>query len=311
MNGDGYNDILVGARQAPDRKSNGSAYLFLGNTKEDMDAVCDYVFRGEEASNEMGYSVDLFDIDNDGFSDVVVGARYAKYGRGTVYVWWGGKDFDGNRPADIVLQGEPLSHMGGDDLIIGDVNNDGYIDALLGAQGGGNGNAFLYFGPFATEDLQDKIKAQQEIVKEVEQELSDPKQKLNEVRKFVPSSVDLQGAFEGLPENLLKFLTPGLEQLHDEMVASLKDDSFILRDGIRKNTIATADSQLSPYMRRRPRGGLLERPRPAALDGRRSPSSRLQESVPDGMIHCDELNIDRRIPVGTTAACKQGQSNDS
>ena len=51
-----------------------------------------------------------------------------------------------------------------------------------------------------------------------------------------------------MPEGLRRFLTPELEQLQDETVASLKDESFIFRDGIRKNTIDMTDIQLSPYI---------------------------------------------------------------
>lgn len=74
------------------------------------------------------------------------------------------------------------------------------------------GKAFLYFGSFTTEDLQDKIKAQQGRVKEVEQELAEAKDELEDARKFVPSSTDFQGVFEGLLESLHRFLT--LEKVH-------------------------------------------------------------------------------------------------
>ena len=335
VNGDGYKDILVGARSGGD-KYNGSAYLFFGNTKQNMDANCDAIFRGESPGDQMGAALDLFDINNDGFSDVIVGARYAKNGDGAVYIWWGGKDLDGNRPADIVLQGEAKSNLSAGEIVCGyfnndnygdilvgaiaypsypindgrayvfygnektlmdvdcdyifdpedqtkrfgyyisidDVNNDGYIDALIGAEGdiaSCKGKAFLYYGPFATEDLQDKIKAQQEVVKEVEQELAQAKRELNDARKSVPSSTDpekvsvglleslkrllapapstaLDEVFAGLPESLRRFLTPELQQLHDGTVASLKDGSFTLRDETRKNAIDTADLQLSPYI---------------------------------------------------------------
>ena len=310
VNGDGYNDILVGARHAGEQSA-GSAYLFLGNTKEKIDAVCDAVFKGENPKNEMGSSLDLFDIDNDSLDDVIVGARFARNWQGAVYIWWGGREFNGNRPADIVLEGEQKSNMGGDSLACGDfnndgygdilagaynypsekiwdgrayvfygnektlidtdcdyifdpedshffgmfvsagdINNDGYLDGLIGASGSDDekGQVFLYFGPFATEDLQDKIKAQQSVVAEVEQELAQAKRELNDARKAIPSSTGVQEVFEGLPESLRRFLTPELEELHDETVASLRDGSFSQRDETRKNAIAAADSQLSPYI---------------------------------------------------------------
>lgn len=151
VNGDGYNDILVGARHAGGSKDSGCAYLFFGNNKEDMDNVCDYAFRGEKPNNEMGSSLELFDIDADGFYDIVVGARFAKDYRGAAYIWWGGIGFNGNRPADVVLTGEPGSNLGGDGIVCGYFNGDQYGDILVGAYnypGAAyrHGRAYLFYG---------------------------------------------------------------------------------------------------------------------------------------------------------------------
>lgn len=68
-----------------------------------------------------------------------------------MYIWWGGNNFDGNRPADIVLQGEAKSNMGGDSVVCGDFNNDGYGDIQAGAYNYPrypviNGLAYLFYG---------------------------------------------------------------------------------------------------------------------------------------------------------------------
>ena len=153
INGDGYNDILVGARYAGGAKDNGSAYLFFGNTKKEMDSICDYTFRGKEARGQMGSSVELCDIDNDGFGDVIIGARFGRNGRGAVYIWWGSNDFDGDKPADLVLQGKVVkrNNMGGDTIICEDFNNDGYGDILVSAYNYPgysivHGGAYLFYG---------------------------------------------------------------------------------------------------------------------------------------------------------------------
>ena len=93
----------------------------------------------------------------------------------------------------MMFEGENEDDSFGDQSgVFGDVNNDGYLDALVGASAlssesskgeAYNGKAILYFGPFATEDLQDKIKAQQAAVKRVEQQLSEAKQRLSSVKK--------------------------------------------------------------------------------------------------------------------------------
>jgi ankyrin repeat protein len=217
VNGDGYNDIIIGSRQGSEYQQ-GQAYLYFGNTKEEMDADCDWLFKGETAGDNLGSAVDIFDIDNDGYGDVIIGARYAPDNwRGRVYIYWGASDFDGSKPG-VVLECNDISSMGeylqcsyinddhyGDILVggwqypgppykhgraylfygntrmamdtdrdhifegegctddyfgfqvgVGDVNGDGYADALVGSPGASHnmGCAYLYYGPFhSTTDI--------------------------------------------------------------------------------------------------------------------------------------------------------------
>jgi len=211
VNGDGYNDIIIGAREG-DSNTPGRAYLYCGSSKQKMDTDCDCFFRGETPRSNFGSAVDIFDIDNDGYDDVIIAARFAARGRGRVYVYWGGADFDGSEPGvvfecnDVSWMGEYLQagHINGDlygDILvggwlypggqyrhgrayvfcgnskdaidtdcdyvfegegrtedwfgaklgIGDVNNDGYPDALIGAWGANHwaGRAYLFYGPFS------------------------------------------------------------------------------------------------------------------------------------------------------------------
>ena len=133
VNGDGFNDILIGARQWGD-DNRGRAYLFFGGEKMRMDAICDHVFSGDSASDNMGSSVELFDINNDEFAEAIIGARYAADYRGRVYLYWGKRGFGANKP-DLVLEGEPGSHIGGDEIACGYFNSDEYGDILAGAMG--------------------------------------------------------------------------------------------------------------------------------------------------------------------------------
>ena len=149
INGDGYNDILVGARHAG-TENRGSAYLFLGNKKEEMDADCDWTFRGEGKDHQMGSSVAIFDIDADGYDDVIIGARGAAGYCGRVYVYWGSKDFDGSSPGPV-FQPASMNSMGGDDIACGHFNGDKYGDILAGAYGYPGthhmyGRAYLFYG---------------------------------------------------------------------------------------------------------------------------------------------------------------------
>jgi len=149
VNGDGYADILVGARAWGDEAC-GRAYLFPGNTREQMDTVSDCTFTGQGRVADMGSSLDIFDLDNDGMDDVIVGARHAADASGQVYIYWGASNFDGSQPG-VVLEGQMNSAMGGDMIECCYFNDDPYGDILVGAWRYpdwiyDHGLAYLYYG---------------------------------------------------------------------------------------------------------------------------------------------------------------------
>ena len=144
------------------------------------------------------------DFNNDGYGDILAGAyNYPKYKiwNGRAYLFYGNNRVLMDTDCDYIFDPEEETKFFGFTVSAGDVNNDGDIDALIGAPGrdGCNGKVFLYFGPLTTEDLQDKIKAQQEVVAEVEKELAQAKRELENAPKFISSSTGVQEAFEGLP----------------------------------------------------------------------------------------------------------------
>ena len=145
VNGDGYNDILVGARTYGGDAWNGRAYLFLGHAKDKMNSVCDWTFTGK-TRGQTGSSVELFDIDADGYADAIVGSRGVR----SVYIFWGTKDFDPTKP-NLVLQAPTGAALGGDDVECGYFNNDGFGDILSGAYGYPGtgymyGRAYIFYG---------------------------------------------------------------------------------------------------------------------------------------------------------------------
>lgn len=163
VNGDGYDDVIVGAYQSGTAANPaGRAYIYFGGPKSD-DRV-DVTLGGEAANDAFGVSVaGAGDVNHDGFADVVVGAyendaRGANAGR--AYVYFGGLVMD-TKP-DLVLSGEAAGDafgyaVGG----AGDVNRDGFADIIVGAyenssRGAGAGRAYIFYGgaaPDASPDI--------------------------------------------------------------------------------------------------------------------------------------------------------------
>jgi pectate lyase len=163
IDGDGHRDILIGARTAPEGTRNGRAYLFYGGDRNQMDAVCDMIFTPPIGRpREFGSSLDIYDIDNDGHADVVIGARL---GRGAVFIYWGDRRSRMDAVADVIMLGEDgaQSSLGRDKLFCADFNKDGYGDIAVGAYNWPRqtriGRTYVYYGGTKTS-----IKTQPEIV---------------------------------------------------------------------------------------------------------------------------------------------------
>ncbi len=144
VNNDGFADIIVGASQDDNNGSNsGSARVLSGATGAIL-----YTFNGNSASDYFGGSVNgAGDVNNDGFDDVIVGA----YGDAPNGLSSGSAQvFSGATGAVLyTLNGDSASdNFGGSVSGAGDVNNDGYADFIIGAQGynGGAGAARVYSG---------------------------------------------------------------------------------------------------------------------------------------------------------------------
>ncbi len=153
VNGDGYDDLLVGASYNSSAASfAGRAYVFYGGPAEDL--VADLIFDGEGINNYFGNAVSgAGDVNGDGFADVIIGAyknSVAGSYAGRAYVFYGGASADAI--ADLVFTGEDTGdNLGNAVSGGGDVNGDGYDDVIVGVQrssvgASGAGAAYLYFG---------------------------------------------------------------------------------------------------------------------------------------------------------------------
>jgi hypothetical protein len=149
VNNDGYDDVIVGAVGYPGT-SQGRAYVYLGG--DPMNNTADVVMTGSNAGDRFGERIaGAGDLNNDGYDDIIIGANGYPSGnnRGAVYIYYGGDPM--NSGQDITLFGESDNDYFGYSVErMGDVNNDGYDDIIVGAYGhaGGGidrGRAYVYY----------------------------------------------------------------------------------------------------------------------------------------------------------------------
>jgi ankyrin repeat protein len=137
VDGDGFDDLIIGTRYYPDIPDNqrGRAYLYYGAPGTDMDTVCDLIFNGENDNDNFATGVDLFDIDNDGHADVIISARRWNGSQGRVYLYWGSDRANMDNIPDLHIDGEPDARatFGGDHVVAGYANDDKYGDIVVPA----------------------------------------------------------------------------------------------------------------------------------------------------------------------------------
>ncbi len=184
INGDGYDDVIIGARMSGPAPGvgGGATYVIFGSSSPpgtiDLNSVsADMSIYGDDYGDYFGCSVSSGDINGDGYDDVIAGAFWAaptveREYAGETYVIFGSASppsitnlNDRPSPAGMIIYGDDFEDYSGKSVSSGDINGDGYDDVIIGAYAAdpespvyrdGAGEAYVIFGstsPSATIDL--------------------------------------------------------------------------------------------------------------------------------------------------------------
>ena len=165
VNGDGFDDLIVGAKWAdPNGSASGSSYVLFGRSSgfasvidlSSLDGTTGFRLDGVGANDESGHSVSSAgDVNGDGFDDLIVGAFHAgpngNTWAGSSYVMFGNSGAFAsvlnlsalNGTTGFRLDGvAAFDRSGASVSSAGDVNGDGFDDLIVGAyRANPNGNS--------------------------------------------------------------------------------------------------------------------------------------------------------------------------
>ena len=175
VNGDGYDDLIIGARFADpngDRDAGESYIIYGGASAPGTNGVLDlsalngangFILTGIDAGDNSGWSVSSAgDVNGDGYDDLIIGAWRADSFTGETYVVYGGASAPGrdgvldlsalNGTNGFILTGIDAGDRSGWSVSsAGDVNGDGYDDLIIGAHwadpnGDRSGETYVVYG---------------------------------------------------------------------------------------------------------------------------------------------------------------------
>ncbi|MBK8901816.1 MAG: FG-GAP repeat protein [Anaerolineaceae bacterium] len=138
VNGDGFEDILVGAPKYSGAVHKAGTVLAFYGSASGLQPGPQWRFDGDQTGAELGFAVAAAgDVNDDGFDDVLLSApRYNQdhTREGRVYAFYGAPGGLPPTPDWQVESNLVEAYLGWSVAGAGDVNNDGFADVIIGAK---------------------------------------------------------------------------------------------------------------------------------------------------------------------------------
>jgi hypothetical protein len=155
VNGDGYDDVIVGARLYDNGQGDeGGLWVYYG-AAAGLATSPSWSAESNQAAAFLGGSVATAgDVNGDGYDDVIGGAVAYDNGQadeGRAYVYYGSASGLASTPSWTAESNQAGAQFGAAVSSAGDVNGDGYDDVIVGSSFYANGQtqegrAFVYYG---------------------------------------------------------------------------------------------------------------------------------------------------------------------
>jgi len=159
VNGDGYNDFLLGGSYDNGAGGKGKVFLYYGGTHIDTIPVKE--FSEPWIEDQFGSALQgVGDLNKDGYDDFVIGSQYNwSDGKGRVYLYYGGDTISSQR--SVTFTSDTIGDYFGKSVAnVGDINGDGYDDLAIGAPTNSppdSGKVYIYYGGPLMHTRPDKI----------------------------------------------------------------------------------------------------------------------------------------------------------